>query len=99
MATTKPIGMTMKNDAEDCYCSIDELNRFISAAFIEIGMRNTDAEFMTSVIMASEISGHECHGLRRFPEYINRSRKGLCNPSARLTIEKDSGAIVVADGR
>jgi LDH2 family malate/lactate/ureidoglycolate dehydrogenase len=91
--------MSMKNDADDCYCPIDELNAFISAAFIEIGMTNTDADFMTSVILASEISGHECHGLRRFPEYINRSRNGLCNPSARLTVEKDSGAIVVANGR
>lgn len=89
----------MEDNVGACFCPIDEMNEFLSTAFIQIGMATTDANFMTSVILASEMSGHECHGIRRFPEYINRWRDGLCDPSAGLKIERDDGAIIVADGQ
>ncbi|MDQ0323891.1 putative oxidoreductase [Pararhizobium capsulatum DSM 1112] len=81
------------------FCPPDDMQLFISSAFTHIGMPTGDADFMADVIIASELSGHECHGVRRFPEYISRAKEGFCNPSAKLKIEKDSGVIIVADGQ
>ena len=51
------------------------------------------------MIVASDLAGHESHGLRRLPEYVERARSGLLRPAERPEIELDLGALVRLDGR
>jgi len=60
----------------------EELTRFVAGVLRAIGTSEPDARFMAEVIVAAEISGHECHGLRRLPEYVARWRCGAANPAA-----------------
>ncbi|PAP92077.1 Ldh family oxidoreductase [Mesorhizobium wenxiniae] len=91
-------GSEMREETGERYCSLDELKLFMSGTFVEIGMMSDDADFMADVILSAEMSGHDCHGLRRFPEYVDSGRRGPCIPSARLHIERDRGSTVIANG-
>src|SRR5258706_10502589 len=64
-----------------------------------MGTRPDAAEFTASVIVASDLAGHESHGLRRLPEYVERAHSGLLQPAERPEIELDLGALVRLDGR
>lgn len=61
----------MKTDG-DCFCPVEDLRRFIQRCFRRIGLNNTDADFIADSIIASELAGHACHGVRRLPEYLMR---------------------------
>jgi uncharacterized oxidoreductase len=76
-----------------------DLRDVMLAAFAKTGMPQEDAAFLVQSIIASELSGHACHGVRRFPEYIERWLSGHADPLARMDIRKDTGPIIHVDGR
>jgi hydroxycarboxylate dehydrogenase B len=80
-------------------CPADDLQTFAGDVLARLGMGNDDARYMARIIIASELTGHECHGLRRLPEYVARWRSGAANPTARLRAEQDSGAVVLVDAQ
>lgn len=80
-------------------CQADDLVRFATAILGGIGMVPEDAAFAAEVIVASDLAGHESHGLRRLPEYVARADQGLMDPGARPVLELDLGALVRLDGR
>jgi hydroxycarboxylate dehydrogenase B len=75
------------------------LTQFVAGVLGAIGTSDPDARFMAEVIVAAELSGHECHGLRRLPEYVDRWRCGKANPAATASIDLDCGALVRIDGQ
>ena len=80
-------------------CTAADLERFSAAVLRAIGTRPDDADFTASVIVASDLAGHESHGMRRLSEYVERARDGLLKPGERPVIELDLGALVRLDGR
>jgi uncharacterized oxidoreductase len=62
-------------------------------------MPAANANFMAGLIVASDLAGHESHGIRRLTEYVDRWRSGSADPSATPVIELDLGALVRLDGR
>ncbi|AQW55985.1 Ldh family oxidoreductase [Streptomyces violaceusniger] len=84
---------------ETILCLPGELRGFAASVLTRIRMDEADADFMAGVIVASDLAGHESHGMRRLPEYVGRWRAGKANPSARPVIELDSGAVLRLDGR
>ncbi len=80
-------------------CTAADLEQFAAAVLRAIGTRTDDADFTASVIVASDLAGHESHGMRRLPEYVERARDGLLQPAERPVIELDLGALVRLDGR
>jgi hydroxycarboxylate dehydrogenase B len=76
----------------------DELVRFTQAVLERIGAEANDAAFTASVIVASDVAGHASHGVRRLPEYVDRSRDGLLDASAKPRVESDTGTIIRIDG-
>jgi LDH2 family malate/lactate/ureidoglycolate dehydrogenase len=75
------------------------MRRFISDVLSRIGMTDADAGFMAGLIAASDLAGHESHGIRRLPEYVDRWRSGHADPSAKPEVEIDRGALVRLNGR
>jgi LDH2 family malate/lactate/ureidoglycolate dehydrogenase len=54
---------------------------------------------MAKQMVASDLAGHESHGIRRLREYAYRARDGFVNPAAAPTIELDTGSLVSVDGQ
>lgn len=80
-------------------CLPEELRGFAASVLTRIGMAAADADFMASLIVASDLAGHESHGMRRLPEYVGRWREGRADPRAEPVIELDNGAVLRLDGR
>jgi LDH2 family malate/lactate/ureidoglycolate dehydrogenase len=81
------------------HCQADDLRRFAGAILEAIGMNAEDAAFAAGVIVDSDLAGHESHGLRRLPEYVDRAGSGLLAPGERPVVELDLGALLRLDGR
>jgi hydroxycarboxylate dehydrogenase B len=80
-------------------CDHADLERFAAAVLAALGTPAPEAEFMAGVIVASDLAGHESHGLRRLPEYVARARDGHADPAARPVADLDTGSLVRLDGR
>ncbi len=81
------------------HCRAEDLSRFATAILSAIGMTPEDAAFAAEVIVASDLAGHESHGLRRLPEYVARAAEGLLASGERPVVELDLGALLRLDGR
>ena len=77
----------------------EELFRFISQVLEAVGTPSAGAVEMANQMVASDLAGHESHGIRRLREYAYRARDGFVNPAAVPTIELDSGSLVSVDGQ
>ncbi|WP_353816576.1 Ldh family oxidoreductase [Agromyces sp. SYSU T00266] len=75
-----------------------ELLRFTEEVLGRLGTRPADAHDMAVQIVDSELAGHESHGMRRLPEYVDRALAGHADPRAEVTVEVDTGALVRVDG-
>lgn len=80
-------------------CDHTELQRFATAVLAAVGTPAEEADFMAGVIVASDLAGHESHGMRRLPEYVARARDGHAAPAARPVADLDTGSLVRLDGR
>jgi len=76
-----------------------ELFRFIAEVLQAVGTPVDSAAEMANQMVASDLAGHESHGIRRLREYAYRARDGFVNPAAAPTIEQDSGSLVSVDGQ
>lgn len=77
----------------------DELFRYISEVLKSVGTPDAWAAEMANQMVASDLAGHESHGIRRLREYAYRARDGFVNPAAIPTLENDSGSLVGVDGQ
>jgi LDH2 family malate/lactate/ureidoglycolate dehydrogenase len=80
-------------------CRPEQLRSFAASVLTRIGMSAADADFMAGLIVASDLAGHESHGMRRLPEYVGRWREGKADPGATPVIELDKGAVLRLDGK
>ena len=71
-----------------------ELSDFIVRCMSAVGANQADAEYMAQHLISAELAGHHSHGLRRLPEYVGRAVEGKTNPAAKISIEKDTGALL-----
>ena len=76
----------------------DDLLRFTEHVLRRLGTRDADAHDMARQIVDSELAGHESHGMRRLPEYVDRAASGHADPMAEITIDIDTGSLVRVDG-
>jgi LDH2 family malate/lactate/ureidoglycolate dehydrogenase len=76
-----------------------ELFRFISQVLEAVGTPPAGASEMAKQMVASDLAGHESHGIRRLREYAYRARDGFVNPAANPTIDLDTGSLVSVDGQ
>lgn len=76
----------------------DELERFGAALLRSVGASAADAAWVARHVVASDLAGHESHGLRRLVEYVDRARSGHIDPRAVPEVVEDRGATAVLDG-
>ena len=75
-----------------------DIERFIAAAFIALGVPQSDAATVAGLMVEADLTGYDTHGTFRLRQYVNRLRDGGTNARANITIVKEHGATAIADG-
>jgi len=61
------------------------------------GVSREDAEIFARALVAADVQGTSTHGVSRLNIYLERIKRGLIDPKAKLTIERQSGSVLVLD--
>jgi len=77
--------------------TMEALNQFATRIFESIGIPKADAETVARHLVDANLRGHDSHGVMRIPQYVGFLRNGDYRIGVPLTVESDSGAIVVCD--
>lgn len=74
---------------------LEELTRDIFAAR---GVPHADAAWIATLLVRSNLRGHDSHGVIRLPLYVRAMKAGEVNPEPRITIEADTPTTALVDG-
>jgi LDH2 family malate/lactate/ureidoglycolate dehydrogenase len=77
----------------------DALLDFTTAVLCAEGVPGPDAHLLADTLVTAELWGHASHGLLRLPWYVAKLRKGAMQRVTRIDTVRDTGALVVLDGR
>ena len=66
--------------------------------FTRIGVPAEDAAICSEILIASDLSGIESHGIGRLKMYYDRIKAGIQNPVTKIDVIRDKHATAVWDG-
>lgn len=66
--------------------------------FSAAGSPERDARITAQIIVDSNLTGHESHGVATVPRYVDNIRTGLIDPGAEIELEIDKPAIALING-
>jgi uncharacterized oxidoreductase len=75
-----------------------DLLRFAQDLLQTGGIAAANAAVVADSLVQANLRGHDSHGVMRIPFYVAKVKDGSVNPAAGLTLEKESGAVIVGDG-
>ena len=75
-----------------------QLRRFMTDAFVAVGLPKADAERVATLMARADESGGDGHGVFRLPQYIRRIKAGAVNLKPNIRIERESVATALVDG-
>jgi L-2-hydroxycarboxylate dehydrogenase (NAD+) len=78
--------------------SAEALKTFAGMVLERLGLPHDDASTAAAVIVEADLRGVHSHGVSLLPAYVRRLRKGLVNPTPRITTVRERGATAVIDG-
>ncbi|HYZ62014.1 MAG TPA: malate/lactate/ureidoglycolate dehydrogenase [Acetobacteraceae bacterium] len=74
------------------------LHDFAAALFRAGGSDAEEADAVAAHLVEANLAGHDSHGVIRVPKYLDWVDAGLLLPNQHVTLARDLGALVVADG-
>jgi L-2-hydroxycarboxylate dehydrogenase (NAD+) len=75
-----------------------KLKRFVAQALEMVGVAASDARTVADVLVAADLRGIESHGVARLEShYIGRIREGTLNPSATVSVVRETPTSLVLD--
>ena len=80
------------------YLSIADAERFISSALQSVKVPVRDADITASLMVKSDLTGADGHGIFRLPAYLKRIRAGGINLYPNIHIEREQGATALING-
>ncbi len=75
-----------------------DIERFIAAAYMALGVPQSDAASVAGLMVEADLTGYDTHGTFRLRQYVNRLRDGGTNARANVTIAQEHGATAIVDG-
>src|SRR5918997_895894 len=75
-----------------------ELSRFIATAFERVGLPPEDAAEVPQLMMETDLTGADAHGVFRLPQYIRRIQAGGVNPKPNIEVHQTGPATALIDG-
>lgn len=80
------------------YLSVEKVYDFMIDVFRKLGVPEEDAVICADVLIASDLSGIESHGIGRLKMYYDRIKAGIQQPVTDISLVSDKGATAVWDG-
>lgn len=80
------------------HVSLDALQSFIEAAFVNQGIPVQDAQLIAQLMAEADLQGSDGHGAIRLPQYIKRIRAGGINKNPNIHVVQERAAMAVLDG-
>lgn len=77
----------------------ETLRHFGHQVLSTYGVAAPDAELLVDSLVAAELWGHTSHGMLRLPWYCARLASGAMKPECDPQILRDTGSLVLLDGR
>ena len=77
--------------------AVEPLRRFCTAAFEQVGAPAADAALVADTLVEADLRGVHSHGVWWVKSYTERLRRGGTNPRPRLTVMRETPALVLLD--
>ena len=87
--------MSMKNVLLDAA----ELRAFVSEIFVNAGCSRTESELVSRLLVDSNLTGHDSHGVIRVPRYVKAVRDGIMYADQKVELLVDTPSLAVVDGK
>ena len=76
----------------------EQLEKITADIFEAGGVPSGEAAIIAELLVASNLAGHDSHGVIRIPQYIGLIESGLIQPGAPIEIERESGSHALING-
>ncbi len=76
----------------------EDLKKIVKRIFVSYGFSDEDAEIVADHLVLANLRGVDSHGVIRVSVYIEGFEKGYVKPCGNLSILRDEGNIIIADG-
>ena len=77
---------------------VPTLHAFIQAVFHQMGSNDQEARLVADHLIASNLAGHDSHGIGMIPSYIRSFSLGHLQINCHAKVVKDAGAVITLDG-
>jgi len=75
------------------------LRSFVTELFTRTGAADAVAADVADHLVEANLKGHDSHGVGMIPAYVRNIKVGHLDPQAHAEIIRDSGAVLLVDGR
>lgn len=72
--------------------------KFVTDVYKHLGVREEDAKLAADVVVRSDATGVNTHGLARMPMYVRRLQQKAVNPTPNIRQTNDSENLIALDG-
>ena len=77
---------------------VENIYNLMVAVFTKLEVPEEEAKICADVLIESDLSGIESHGVGRLKMYYDRIKAGIQFPNTTIDVVKDFSAIAVWDG-
>src|SRR5690606_6986526 len=77
----------------------DKLETMITGIFVAIGCAEEEAQTIASHLVASNLVGHDSHGVVRVPRYVEWHKEGYLQAGRSPQVVTDGGAFLLLDAQ
>src|ERR1700756_1533628 len=76
----------------------DQLHAFVRAIWEQAGSAPREAELVADHLVASNLTGHDSHGVGMIPRYVASLREGELQLNRHADVVRDAGAVLTIEG-
>ena len=76
----------------------DTLEKVTYHIFHSLGAPEAEAHTVAQIIVASNLAGHDSHGVNLVPGYVKQAREGRIVPGAPIVVVKETASTATVDG-
>ncbi|UCD67659.1 MAG: malate/lactate/ureidoglycolate dehydrogenase [Betaproteobacteria bacterium] len=76
-----------------------ELRDFVMQIFVNAGCSQTESELVARLLVESNLTGHDSHGVIRVPRYVAALHEGLMIADQQVELLVDTSSFAVVDGK
>jgi uncharacterized oxidoreductase len=80
------------------HLAADTLEDLTARIFAALGAPDADARWIATLLVRSNLRGHDSHGVIRIPQYVTAARKHEANPRPAMQVLQDTSTTAIVDG-